>query len=121
MAADGADVVIVGFVFLAQAFEGFLVQPLVGHLDLLGPFEALESFAVVFRLGIGNEGGVHAGGFVIFAGDGSFQVFGGVFDCAGGARVGVGVDGLGGGGSAEQPGCLGMAFFIGLLGEGEIL
>ena len=73
-----------------------------------------------FGLGVLDHFGVHLGEFVGLAFQGGLQIGGRVADLAGVFQVRVRMDGLSGGGGAEQLGDLRHAFLVGHLGESEV-
>ena len=103
-----------------KQLETLAEQVGVDFFHLVGKVKILGNGALAFSLGLLDHVGVHGGEFVGFTFDGRLEVGHSVADFASVAQMCVGMDGFGGGSSAEQLGNLGHAFFVGSLGKGKI-
>jgi hypothetical protein len=85
-----------------------------------GPFEGVEGFFLTGGLGIGDELRVHGDNFVIFACNAGFQILLGGADAAQDAEMIVGMNRLGRGNGAKEPGDLGKAILLSLFGKRQV-
>jgi hypothetical protein len=101
-------------------FLSRFVQGGVDLLGLVGETEVAQDGVLALGLGVLHHLRIHLLELVGLAGDGGLEVLLGGADALHQPQVGVGVDGLGGGGGAEQLGHARFAVGLGLVGKGEI-
>ncbi len=118
IAADRADVIIA--LERLGVLNGLLIQVGVDFLDGAGKTEVLGNLFVALFLGVLDHTGVHLGVLVSLALEGVLEVGGRIANLSGVTQMSVGMDGLGGSGSAEKLGDLGFALLIRNLSIGEV-